>query len=92
MAPELLLMQVKLRRLRTHWCDLLASCLGAKRFELLRYFVSNAATIAMPVNPNYPAAAAEVHDVHVAARSGCCGSMLPPRNPLLLKSLGKDGL
>ena len=47
----------------------LASGLGAKRLELLRYFVPNATAIAMLVNPNYPATAAEVDDVRAAARS-----------------------
>ena len=47
----------------------LASGLGAKRFELLRYFVPNATAIAMLVNPNYPATAAEVDDVQAAARA-----------------------
>jgi putative tryptophan/tyrosine transport system substrate-binding protein len=47
----------------------LASGLGAKRLELLRYFVPNATAIAMLVNPNYPATAAEVDDVQAAARA-----------------------
>jgi putative ABC transport system substrate-binding protein len=47
----------------------LASGLGAKRLELLRYFVPNANAIAMLMNPNYPATAAEVNDVQAAARS-----------------------
>jgi putative tryptophan/tyrosine transport system substrate-binding protein len=45
----------------------LASGLGAKRLEFLRYFVPNATTITMLMNPTYPATAAEVHDVQAAA-------------------------
>jgi putative ABC transport system substrate-binding protein len=47
----------------------LASGLGAKRLELLRYFVPNATSIAMLMNPNYPATAAEVDDVQAAAHA-----------------------
>jgi putative ABC transport system substrate-binding protein len=47
----------------------LASGLGAKRLELLRQFVPNATAIAMLMNPNYPATAAEVYDVQAAALS-----------------------
>ena len=39
-------------------------CLG-----LLRQLVPNATTIAMLVNPNYPATSAEVRDVQAAART-----------------------
>jgi putative ABC transport system substrate-binding protein len=47
----------------------LASGLGAKRLELLRYLVPNAITVAMLMNPNYAPTAAEIHDVQDAARS-----------------------
>jgi ABC-type uncharacterized transport system substrate-binding protein len=47
----------------------LASDLGAKRLGLLRQFVPNANSIAMLMNPDYPATAGEVRDVQAAARS-----------------------
>jgi putative tryptophan/tyrosine transport system substrate-binding protein len=47
-----------------------AQALGAKRVELLRELVPNAATIGILANPNYPDAAAEVADVQAAARAG----------------------
>jgi putative ABC transport system substrate-binding protein len=47
-----------------------AQALGAKRVELLRELVPNAATIGILTNPNYPDAAAEVADVQAAARAG----------------------
>jgi putative tryptophan/tyrosine transport system substrate-binding protein len=47
-----------------------AQALGAKRVELLRELVPNAATIGILANPNYPVAAAEVADVQAAARAG----------------------
>ena len=40
-----------------------------KRLGLLRQLVPNATTIAMLVNPNYPATSAEVRDVQAAART-----------------------
>src|SRR5262249_54918270 len=43
-----------------------AQALGAKRLELLRELVPNAATIGILANPNYPDAAAEVADVQAA--------------------------
>jgi ABC-type uncharacterized transport system substrate-binding protein len=42
---------------------------GAKRLDLLRKLVPNATTIAMLINPNYPATSAEVRDVQAGARS-----------------------
>ena len=43
--------------------------IATKRLGLLRQLVPNATTIAMLVNPNYPATSAEVRDVQAAARS-----------------------
>jgi putative ABC transport system substrate-binding protein len=47
----------------------LTSVLGAKRLELLREMVPNAALIAMLVNPNYPDAETQSRDVQEAARA-----------------------
>ena len=44
------------------------SHLGAKRLELLRELVPNAAVIGMLVNPNFPDAASQTKDVEEAAR------------------------
>ena len=41
--------------------------IATKRLGLLRQLVPNATTIAMLVNPNYPATSAEVRDVQAAA-------------------------
>jgi len=43
--------------------------IATKRLGLLRQLVPNATTIAMLVNPNYPATSAEVRDVQAAART-----------------------
>ena len=43
--------------------------IATKRLGLLRQLVPNATTIAMLVNPNYPATSAEVRDVQTAARA-----------------------
>jgi putative ABC transport system substrate-binding protein len=43
--------------------------IATKRLGLLRQLVTNATTIAMLVNPNYPATSAEVRDVQAAART-----------------------
>ena len=45
------------------------SDLGAKRLELLRQLVPNAALIGMLVNPNYPDAESQAKDVKEAART-----------------------
>ena len=45
------------------------SDLGAKRLELLRQLVPNAAVIGMLVNPNYPDAESQAKDVKEAART-----------------------
>jgi putative ABC transport system substrate-binding protein len=47
-----------------------ALALVAKRLELLRELVPNAATIGILVNPNFPGTAAEVADGQAAARAG----------------------
>ena len=47
-----------------------AAALGAKRLELLRELVPNAATIGMLVNPNFPDTTGEVADVQATARAG----------------------
>jgi putative ABC transport system substrate-binding protein len=47
-----------------------AQALVAKRLELLRELVPNAATIGILVNPNFPGTAAEVADGQAAARAG----------------------
>jgi putative tryptophan/tyrosine transport system substrate-binding protein len=43
--------------------------IATKRLGLLRQLVTKATTIAMLVNPNYPATSAEVRDVQAAART-----------------------
>jgi len=43
--------------------------IATKRLGLLRQLVPNATTIAMLVNPNFPATSAEVRDVQAAART-----------------------
>ena len=43
--------------------------IATKRLGLLRQLVTNATTIAMLVNPNYPATSAEVRDVQAAAQT-----------------------
>src|SRR5262249_3697351 len=45
------------------------SHLGAKRLELLRELVPNAAVIGMLVNPNFPDAESQAKDVEEAART-----------------------
>jgi putative ABC transport system substrate-binding protein len=43
--------------------------LGSKRLQLLREMVPHAVVIAMLMNPNFPAAAAELSDVEGAAHA-----------------------
>jgi len=47
---------------------LLLTVLGAKRLELLRQLVPNAAVVGVLINPNNPGAAAETKDLREAAR------------------------
>jgi putative ABC transport system substrate-binding protein len=55
--------------------------IATKRLGLLRQLVPNATTIAMLVNPNYPATSAEVRDVQAAARTiGLEIDLLPASN------------
>ena len=52
---------------------------GAKRLDLLRKLVPNATTIAMLINPNYPATSAEVRDVQAGAPLSRTADQCPER-------------
>ena len=49
--------------------NLVFGALGAKRLELLREVIPQARSVAILANPAYPSAAAEIEDLHAAART-----------------------